>query len=108
MQEGGDMEARIDELTELFQKLVALGETQLSDNWTVAMIISQPRQENWNELKRVVKYVKGTINSKLVLGKIDQNVDILHGYADASFADKNMGRKSISGSVFFRSSSTEV
>lgn len=40
MEEDGDMEAHIDVLTGLFQRLVALGETQLSDSWTVAMILS--------------------------------------------------------------------
>lgn len=40
MEEDGNMEAHIDDLTGLFQKLVALGETQLSDSWTVAMILS--------------------------------------------------------------------
>jgi len=40
MEEDGDMEQHIDEMTGLFQRLVALGETQLSDSWTVAMILS--------------------------------------------------------------------
>ncbi len=40
MEENGDMEAHIDDLTGLFQRLIALGETQLSDSWTVAMILS--------------------------------------------------------------------
>lgn len=40
MEESGDMETHIGELTILFQRLVALGETQLSDSWTVAMILS--------------------------------------------------------------------
>lgn len=40
LEEDGDMEAHIYELTGLFQRLVALGETQLSDSWSVAMILS--------------------------------------------------------------------
>lgn len=40
MGEDGDMEQHIDEMTGLFQRLIALGETQLSDSWTVAMILS--------------------------------------------------------------------
>lgn len=66
----------------------------------LAQKISHPHQEDWNELKRVVKYLKGTINAKLVLGGIERSSEFMHGYADASFADKNMDRKSISGTVF--------
>lgn len=69
----------------------------------LAQRVSQPRQEDWNELKRVVKYLKCTINSKLVLGQVEHNKrnELLHGYADASYADKSLNRKSISGNVFF-------
>lgn len=69
----------------------------------LAQRVSQPRQEDWNELKRVVKYLKGTINAKLVLGRseISTQDGLLCGYADASFADKNINRRSISGNVFF-------
>lgn len=67
----------------------------------LAQRVSNPRQEDWIELKRVVKYLKGTVNSKLVLGRTNQLAGFIHGYADASFADKSMNRKSISGTVFF-------
>lgn len=67
----------------------------------LAQKISHPHQEDWNELKRVVKYLKGTVNAKLVLGGFERNSEFLHGYADASFADRSLDRKSVSGTVFF-------
>lgn len=40
MDEKGSMESHISELTNLFQKLVDLGEEQLSEKWMVAMVLS--------------------------------------------------------------------
>jgi len=40
MDETGNMETHISELTNLFQRLVDLGEEQLSERWMVAMILS--------------------------------------------------------------------
>lgn len=40
MDETGNIETHISELTDLFQRLVDLGEEQLSEKWMVAMILS--------------------------------------------------------------------
>lgn len=62
--------------------------------------VSQPNQEDWNELKRVLKYLKGTANLKLALCKKNYGGDLLYGYSDASWADNKYDRKSNSGHVF--------
>lgn len=61
--------------------------------------VERPTQEDWNELKRVVKYLKGTANLSLVIGNGNQNEDLI-GYADADWAEDRMDRKSVSGHVF--------
>lgn len=62
--------------------------------------MSQPRTGDWNELKRILKYLKGTSEIKLVLGKRDSNANFIYGYADANFAENKVDRKSNSGYVF--------
>lgn len=61
----------------------------------------EPNQEDWNELKRVVKYLKGTVDLKLTLGNKSWNRTLIYGYADANWAEKYVSRKSNSGYVFF-------
>src|SRR6202012_5196075 len=56
---------------------------------------------DWNQLKRVVRYLKGTINMKLKLSDIKNNNNLIVGYADADFAEDRITRKSNSGMVFF-------
>lgn len=65
----------------------------------LAQKVCQPTQEDWNELKRVLKYLKGTANLKLALAQKDYNGDKLYGYSDASWADNKIDRKSIGGHV---------
>lgn len=65
-----------------------------------AQKMSQPNQEDWNELKRVLKYLKGTTNLKLALCKKNFEGESLCGYSDASWADNKSDRKSNSGHVF--------
>lgn len=65
----------------------------------LAQKVSQPRIEDWNELKRIVKYLKGTSNIKLVLGKTNEH-ELIYGYADANFAENKSDRKSNGGYVF--------
>lgn len=66
----------------------------------LAQKVSKPTQEDWNELKRVAKYLKGTADMKLVLANHNFNGDILYGYSDANWADDKNDRKSQSGHVF--------
>ncbi|CAK1580915.1 unnamed protein product [Parnassius mnemosyne] len=59
---------------------------------------SRPSERLWQCLKRILRYIKGTINYNLKYNK-NCNSEPLVGYADASFAvDKD--RKSITGYVF--------
>lgn len=65
----------------------------------LAQKVSNPNEEDWNELKRVLKYLKGTANLSLLLGKSKNNTDLV-GYADANWAENRIDRKSNSGYVF--------
>lgn len=66
----------------------------------LAQKVSQPRQEDWNELKRVLKYLKGTADLKLALGYKNYSGEFLLGYSDANWAEDKTNRKSNSGHVF--------
>lgn len=66
----------------------------------LAQRVSSPRNEDWNELKRVVKYLKGTANLKLVLGNNKHTGNPIFGYADANWAEDKADRKSNSGYIF--------
>lgn len=59
----------------------------------------QPSETHWQVLKRIVRYLKGTKNLKLVYKKAD--CAELIGYADADWASDTLDRKSVSGFVFF-------
>lgn len=65
----------------------------------LAQKVSSPNQEDWNELKRILKYLKGTANLSLLLGRSDSQSELI-GYADANWAENRVDRKSNSGYVF--------
>lgn len=60
--------------------------------------ITSPNQQDWTELKRVVRYLKFTADFKLKLGGIKNQK--LIGYADADWASNVEDRKSNSGVLF--------
>lgn len=66
----------------------------------LARRVAKPTQEDWTELKRVVKYLKGTADMKLKLSRLETKCDIFFGYADADWAENREERKSNSGFVF--------
>lgn len=66
----------------------------------LAQKVQQPRQEDWNELKRVLKYLKGTSTLKLELSGDSGGHELLYGYADADWAENKSDRKSNTGYVF--------
>lgn len=66
----------------------------------LARRVSKPTQEDWNELKRTMKYLKGTADLKLKLSSIETKGDTFFGYADADWAENQEERKSNSGYVF--------
>lgn len=60
--------------------------------------INNPNNDDWTELKRVMKYLKGTKDLKLCVGSKSE----LHlkGFADADWAGDLNDRKSTSGFIF--------
>lgn len=66
----------------------------------LAQKVCQPTQADWNELKRVLKYLKGTADLKLALGNKNYKGELLYGYSDANWAEDKADRKSNSGHVF--------
>lgn len=67
----------------------------------LARKVSEPNEEDWNQLKRVVKYLKSTADMKLKLSDSREDKQELFGYADANWAEDKTTRKSNSGYVFF-------
>lgn len=62
--------------------------------------ISQPTERDWNEAKRLLRYLKYTMNDKLVLGKrLDEEANLIV-YVDADWAGNISDRKSNSGFAF--------
>ncbi|XP_075162979.1 uncharacterized protein LOC142235602 [Haematobia irritans] len=59
--------------------------------------VSCPTKSDWNEVKRLLRYLTGSKNLKLCLNCSNFN---LVGFADADFAGEISGRKSTSGYVF--------
>lgn len=64
-----------------------------------------PTAEQYSYLKRVLRYVKSTIDLKLIYKRND-DTDIVRGYADADWASDTSDRKSITGYVFMVYGST--
>ncbi|KAG5888857.1 hypothetical protein JTB14_031415 [Gonioctena quinquepunctata] len=64
--------------------------------------VSDPYMYDWSEVKRIMKYLNGTIDMEIKLGKISSDIDedILYGYADADWAGDRSDRKSNSGYLF--------
>lgn len=58
---------------------------------------SNPSQDDWNEAKRVLRYLKGTIDHRLVLGIDSSQLEV---FVDADWAGDSKDRKSTSGFLF--------
>ncbi|XP_036345698.1 secreted RxLR effector protein 161-like [Rhagoletis pomonella] len=67
----------------------------------LAQKVSNPTQNDWNQLKQALKYLKETSNIKLKLSRVDSKESDLIGYADANWAEDRNSRKSNSGYAFF-------
>ena len=59
-----------------------------------------PTSDHWIASKRVLRYLKGTIDFGLVYVKGVKNLNVI-GYSDSDFAGDVEDRKSTSGQVFF-------
>ncbi|XP_075162880.1 uncharacterized protein LOC142235513 [Haematobia irritans] len=57
-----------------------------------------PSELHWQHLKRIARYLKGTIPMKLAFNK--QNSEAVIGYADADWASDTTDRKSVRGYIF--------
>lgn len=60
---------------------------------------NKPNEELWKNLKRILRFIQGTIDLKLVY-KRNSSAPILQGYVDADWAPEHSERKSTSGYVF--------
>lgn len=54
----------------------------------------------WNALKRVLRYIKGTLNLCLVYTRSKNCVDIITGFVDSDWAGDRVDRKSTGGYIF--------
>ena len=63
--------------------------------------VNNPTEADWNEVKRILRYLKYTEHTKLLLGDTwnFKSADLV-GYADADWAGNEEDRKSNSGFVF--------
>lgn len=61
--------------------------------------VNSPTKTDWNELMRVLRYLKGTGNLKLRLSNNRINEELI-GYSDADWAEDRIDRKSNSGFIF--------
>ena len=59
----------------------------------------EPTTVDWNEVKRVARYLKGTKHYELRLGQEDMSKGLI-GFADADWAENKTDRKSNSGYLF--------
>lgn len=61
--------------------------------------VSKPTNNDWNQVKKLIRYLKSTSTLRLKLGG-SQSANQLTGYADANWAEDRSNAKSNSGYVF--------
>ncbi len=61
--------------------------------------VSNPGDQHWSAVKRILRYLQGTRNFGIVLGGSEEIS--LHGYSDADWGGDRDTRKSTTGYVFF-------
>ena len=66
-----------------------------------ARFVNQPSKEHVHSVKRILRYLKGTINVGITFKNCDNYQ--LHGYADADFASSTQDARSTTGYVFITS-----
>lgn len=59
---------------------------------------SNPGEAHWTAAKRILRYLKGTKDMKLVYDS--DNVEQFHGYSDADWGNDSETRRSVTGYVF--------
>jgi hypothetical protein len=63
----------------------------------VSRAMQDPTQEDWKNAKRIMRYLKKTMDTKIIFKNLKEE---LQGYSDASYAADKKDRKSHSGYVF--------
>ena len=68
----------------------------------LAQYSANPSQRHWKGIKRILRFVKATINATLVLGRKHTSGDnLVEGYFDAAYMDNTNDRHSTMGYMFF-------
>lgn len=67
---------------------------------SVSRFNNDPGKPHWEAVKRILRYLKGTMDAKLTYSR-DENLKIL-GYCDADWASDEDERRSCTGYVFIR------
>lgn len=62
---------------------------------TLSRFMNNPREDHWNALKWLLRYLKGTFDLGLVF-KSNKDCVILNGYTDSDFASDRDNRRSTS------------
>ena len=70
---------------------------------SLSQFMSQPSVDHWSGVKRILRYIKGTLNYGLIFTEGDS---VLRGYSDADWAGDLDTRRSTSGYVFMIGDST--
>lgn len=81
----------------LFAAQVTRPDIQFAVNM-VSRFIKNPGKAHWNAVKRILRYLRGTIDKKLIYRRDDTSE--LHGYCDADWASDVEDRRSVTGYVF--------
>ena len=64
----------------------------------LSQFMQSPSEEHWIGIKRILRYLKGTLSFGLKFSRSDSFV--LHGYSDSDWASCSESRKSTSGLIF--------
>lgn len=95
------------ELNDLYRKIVGMllylsvnSRPDISVATSIlARRVSDPTKLEWRELKRLLRYLKGTANYEIKFN-IEDDEKILYGFSDADFGEDCTTRKSNSGYLF--------
>ena len=66
----------------------------------VAQFCSNPNTQHWNAVKRIMRYLKGTVSLGLMYKRVSNDNNNCVGYSDADWAGDRSDRKSTSGYCF--------
>ena len=101
--EGGGRSVDATLYRSLIESLRYLLHTRPDMTYSVSILsryMVNPTSDHWIAAKRVLRYLKGTIDFGLVYVKGVKNLNVI-GYSDSDFAGDVEDRKSTSGQIFF-------